>query len=147
MLMSHSMAAFNVYIRYRVTVETGRRLTPVHAVLGARQRLLRRASATRSTAAARPASTDLRRYDWTRPVQRRGSSPSAATCTAAPRTCGSRSRAAATGGCSTRAPFFGMPDHLYYRVRPILHEPGPIDTRYFLSQTGIPIRKRREDPR
>src|SRR3954452_6444346 len=31
MLMSHSMEAFNVYIRYHVTVETDRRLTPVHA--------------------------------------------------------------------------------------------------------------------
>ena len=38
-------------------------------------------------------------------------------------------------------PFFGMPDHLYYRVRPILHEPGPMDTHYFLSKTGIAIRK------
>jgi plastocyanin len=34
-----------------------------------------------------------------------------------------------------------MPDHLYYRVRPILHEPGPMDTHYFLSKTGIAIRK------
>ena len=34
-----------------------------------------------------------------------------------------------------------MPDHLYYRARPILHEPGPIDTRYFLSRPGIPVRK------
>src|SRR4051794_179600 len=31
MLMSHSVEAFNVYIQYRVTVETGRRLTPVQA--------------------------------------------------------------------------------------------------------------------
>ena len=38
-------------------------------------------------------------------------------------------------------PLFGMPDHLYYRARPILHEPGPIDTRYFLSKTGIAVRK------
>ena len=39
------------------------------------------------------------------------------------------------------APRYGMPDHLYYRARPILHEPGPVDTRYFLSKTGIPVRK------
>ena len=38
------------------------------------------------------------------------------------------------------APRFGMPNHLYYRARPILHEPGPVDTRYFLSRTGIPVR-------
>ena len=39
------------------------------------------------------------------------------------------------------APRFGMPNHLYYRARPILHEPGPVDTRYFLSRTGIPVSK------
>jgi plastocyanin len=32
-----------------------------------------------------------------------------------------------------------MPDDLMYRIRPILHEPGPMDTRYFLSRTGIPV--------
>ena len=38
-------------------------------------------------------------------------------------------------------PSYGMPDHLYYRARPTLHEPGPVDTRYFLSSTGIPAIK------
>jgi len=45
-------------------------------------------------------------------------------------------------GCGDRRlldnrPAYGMPDHLYYRARPILHEPGPVDTRYFMSRTGI----------
>ena len=44
------------------------------------------------------------------------------------------------------APRYGMPNHLYYRARPILHEPGPVDTRYFLSRTGIPVRRGRADP-
>ena len=39
------------------------------------------------------------------------------------------------------SPHFGMPDHIYYKARPILHEPGPFDTRYFMSRTGIPVRK------
>ena len=39
------------------------------------------------------------------------------------------------------APRYGMPDDLYYRARPLLHEPGPIDTRYFLSETGIQVRR------
>jgi plastocyanin len=39
------------------------------------------------------------------------------------------------------SPRFGTPDHIYYRARPILHEPGPFDTRYFMSRTGIPVRK------
>lgn len=37
------------------------------------------------------------------------------------------------------SPRFGMPDDLMYRVKPILHEPGPMDTRYFLSRRGIPV--------
>jgi plastocyanin len=45
-------------------------------------------------------------------------------------------------GCGDRRlldnrPAYGMPDHLYYRARPILHEPGPVDTRYFMSPTGV----------
>ena len=27
-------------------------------------------------------------------------------------------------------------DHIYYKARPILHEPGPFDTRYFMSRTA-----------
>jgi plastocyanin len=38
-------------------------------------------------------------------------------------------------------PAFGMPDHIYYAARPILHEPGPVDTRYFLSSTGLAATK------
>jgi hypothetical protein len=38
-------------------------------------------------------------------------------------------------------PTYGMPDHIYYRIRPILHEPGPISTSWFESQTGIPIHR------
>jgi hypothetical protein len=34
-----------------------------------------------------------------------------------------------------------MPDNLYYTARPVLHEPGPVDTRYFLSKTGIQVRR------
>jgi hypothetical protein len=36
-------------------------------------------------------------------------------------------------------PYYGMPDHLYYRALPILHEPGPVETGYFLSGAGIPV--------
>ena len=34
-----------------------------------------------------------------------------------------------------------MPEHPYYTTRPLLHEPGPIDTRYFVSKTGIQVRR------
>jgi plastocyanin len=38
-------------------------------------------------------------------------------------------------------PLYGLSDDLVYSARPMLHEPGPIATGMFLSQTGIPIRK------
>ena len=34
-----------------------------------------------------------------------------------------------------------MPDDTVYKIRPILHEPGPIATGYFLSKQGIPVRR------
>lgn len=38
-------------------------------------------------------------------------------------------------------PLYGYRDDLVYRARPVLHEPGPIATGNFQSETGIPIRK------
>jgi plastocyanin len=37
-------------------------------------------------------------------------------------------------------PTWGLPDHPFYNVRPILHEPGPINMSAFRSTTGLPIR-------
>jgi plastocyanin len=36
-------------------------------------------------------------------------------------------------------PTWGLPDHPFYNVRPILHEPGPINMSAFRSATGLPI--------
>ena len=36
-------------------------------------------------------------------------------------------------------PTWGLPDHPFYNVRPILHEPGPINMSAFGSTTGLPI--------
>lgn len=36
-------------------------------------------------------------------------------------------------------PVWGMPDHPFYTVRPVLHEPGPINMSAFHSQTGVPV--------
>jgi hypothetical protein len=38
-------------------------------------------------------------------------------------------------------PLYGYPNDIVYRARPVLHEPGPIATGHFLSQTGLPVRK------
>jgi plastocyanin len=36
-------------------------------------------------------------------------------------------------------PTWGLPDNPFYNVRPILHEPGPINMSAFRSTTGLPI--------
>jgi plastocyanin len=38
-------------------------------------------------------------------------------------------------------PTWGLPDHPFYNVKPILHEPGPINMSAFGSTTGLPIHK------
>jgi plastocyanin len=38
-------------------------------------------------------------------------------------------------------PLYGMPDHPYYNVFPVLHEPGPIATSWVTSIRGIPVTK------
>ena len=38
-------------------------------------------------------------------------------------------------------PAWGMPDHPFYTVRPILHEPGPISMSGWLSGQGFPVRQ------
>jgi plastocyanin len=37
-------------------------------------------------------------------------------------------------------PTWGLPDHPFYNVKPILHEPGPINMSAFGSTTGLPVR-------
>ena len=36
-------------------------------------------------------------------------------------------------------PTWGLPDHPFYNVRPILHEPGPINMSAFGSTSGLPV--------
>jgi plastocyanin len=40
---------------------------------------------------------------------------------------------------ATSTPTWGLPDHPFYNVRPILHEPGPINMSAFRSTTGLPV--------
>jgi plastocyanin len=47
-------------------------------------------------------------------------------------------------GCGDREiarsdPTWGPPDHPFYTVKPVLHEPGPINMSAFRSPTGIPV--------
>jgi plastocyanin len=48
-------------------------------------------------------------------------------------------------GCSNEriaqsVPTWGRADHPYYKVRPVLHEPGPTDMSAFQTEVGIPVK-------
>jgi plastocyanin len=139
MLMSHSERSIDAYIRYKVTVVTGRPMQRVepfwvrangcgaqvsYAVLGD----------------GGPSSSYRRSYDWRVPFDGR------IVAVGGHLHGGARDMWMSQPRCQNRrildnSPHFAMPDHLYYTARPILHEPGPFDTRYFMSRTGIPVRK------
>jgi plastocyanin len=139
MLMSHSERIVNAYIQYKVTVVTGRSMKRVepfwvrangcgaqvsYAVLGD----------------GGPGSTYTRFYNWRIPFDGR------IVAAGGHLHGGARDMWMTQPRCGNRrildnAPRFGMPDHIYYTARPILHEPGPFDTRYFMSREGIPVRK------
>jgi plastocyanin len=59
---------------------------------------------------------------------------------------GARSLALRRADCDGRLlfrsrPTWGSPDHPFYHVRPILHEPGPISMSSFYSAQGYPVAK------
>jgi len=139
MVMNHRATTDRAFIRYRVTYATGAdaavtpvkpvwmdaancRVDPIYDVPGG----------------GRPGSTDVRTADWTAPeggrivaagghvhgggLRLRLSEPD----------CGDRTLANLT-------PTWGRKSHPFYNVRPVLHEPGPVHMRGFVSQAGLPI--------
>ena len=139
MLMSHSVRAENAYIRYRVTVRTGQRLTPVRPIWVRANGCDKQVSYPVHGGGAE-GSTTIRSYRWRVPFDGR------IVAVGGHLHGGARNMTLSQPRCRNRqlldtAPRYGTPNHLYYRARPILHEPGPVDTRYFLSRTGIPVRK------
>jgi plastocyanin len=139
MLMSHSMRAIRVYIRYRVTVATHVKLTPVRP-FWVRANGCGRHVTFPITGDGGPGSSTRSEYLWRVPLDGRIVAVGGHLHGGAQEMWLSQPRCGGRELLDT-APRYGMPDNLYYRVRPILHEPGPTDTRYFLSATGIPVHR------
>jgi len=137
MLMSHSFAARNVYVQYTFTL-TKRRMTPVRP-------FWIRANGCKTTQPSYSvqelsSGLDHRTFRWTIPMNGR-------IVAAGGHLHGGAERMSLTQpACHNRKlldtdPLFGPRGDLVYRIRPILHEPGPVGTRFFQSKTGIPVRK------
>jgi len=139
MLMSHSLRQMNVYIQYRVTIDTSRRLTPVRA-FWVRANGCSHGIGYGIGGGGAPGAVDTRRFDWKLPISGR------IVAAGGHLHGGAKDMWLSQPRCGDRrlldtSPAYAAPRHLVYRARPLLHEPGPIDTRWFSSRQGIPVRK------
>jgi hypothetical protein len=137
MLMSHSFQARNVYVQYTFTF-TRRTLTPVRP-------FWIRANGCVTTQPSYSvqqldSGLDHRTFRWHIPMNGR------IVAAGGHLHGGAEQMSLTQPQCNDRTmldtnPLYAPKDDLVYRLRPILHEPGPVGTRFFLSRTGIPVRK------
>ena len=138
MLMSHRLRATKVYVRYRVVVSTD----PVEPVVPFWVRVTGCSHdpnyEVRGSGGA--GAVDVKSFDWRVPMDGR------LVAAGGHLHGGAHSLRLSEPGCGGRElaatdPLFGLDDHPVYKVRPLLHEPGPISTASFLSATGIGVRR------
>jgi plastocyanin len=140
MLMSHRLAARRVYVQYRMRVVSGARLRPVDPYWIRANGCGSRNPSYPIYGGGAPGSTDQRTFTWTVPESGR------LVAAGGHLHGGARDMWLSEPRCGGRrlldtSPIYGSERNLVYRIRPILHEAGPIGTRYFESRSGIPVRK------
>ena len=137
MLMSHSFQARTVYVQYTFTF-TKKRMTPVVP-------FWIRANGCKTTQPSYSvqelsSGLDHRTFRWKVPMNGR-------IVGAGGHLHGGAEQMSLTQpACNDRKlldtnPLFAPRNDLVYTIRPILHEPGPVGTRFFQSKTGIPVRR------
>ncbi|MDX6681034.1 MAG: hypothetical protein QOG94_1073 [Solirubrobacteraceae bacterium] len=139
MLMSHSLRAHRVRVVYRMRVVVGATLERVKPLW------LRANGCTNHPSydiegGLAPGSVHTKSSLWRMPLSGRIVSASAHLHGSSVALTISQPR------CQDRTliehkPLYGLTNDIVYRARPVLHEPGPIATGHFLSETGIPVRK------
>lgn len=137
MLMNHRNRGDRVMIRYTVTIDTNPRLKPVVPVVldasHGRQGLVYDVAG-----GGRPGSLDVRTARTLAPATGRLVAGlghvhgGAKDLVVTQPTCGNRV-------IYRSRPTWGLASHPFYHVRPVLHEPGPIDMSRFASRQGIPV--------
>jgi hypothetical protein len=139
MLMNHRGVKDPALIRYTVTWDDSDDITPVHPYwLDVRNC---RADPVYDVPGGKAkGSTHTETYDYTMPESGRivggwgHVHGGAKHLTVSQPDCGNRR-------IYRSQPAWGMPEHPFYNVKPVLHEPGPVSMSYFQSQQGYPIRK------
>lgn len=139
MLMNHRLKRDTAYIEYDVTVATKTKLTPVKAYW---------LDVTNCgghvyydiPGGGGPGSTSYKTMTWRPPFDGRivaGGAHlhgSAKTMRLLEEKCDDREIVGSR-------PLYGMDDNAVYKVRPVLHEPGPINTSWLMSKQGVPVHK------
>ena len=137
MVMNHLAATDEAYIQYTVTTDTDPSITPVDPywldVKNCQADPIYNVPGT-----GEKGSTHTKSADFTFPEAGRIIASGGHTHG------GARRLTLTEPGCDDReigrsVPTWGTPDHPFYNVKPILHEPGPINMSGFGTETGIPI--------
>jgi plastocyanin len=139
MLMSHNLRPMNVYVEWTMRIVTGERRTPVRP-------FWIRANGCKSDqpsytvpGGGAPGSTHSLSWTWNVPMTGR------IVAAGGHLHGGAKDMVLSDPVCGrdlldTR-PIYAPASDLVYTLRPVLHEPGPVSTRYFLSAAGIPVRR------
>jgi plastocyanin len=138
MVMNHYKRPKDFYVRTRIGYTTEKRTSVLPTILG-NCRYLGTGLSYDVPGGGRKGSNYVDTSDWTVPNGFNGRIVLGASHhhggakyqTLQNRTCGERIFKA-------RA-YYGLPNHIYNTIRPILHEPGPIGNGTFATRTGVPI--------
>ncbi|MFL5844772.1 MAG: plastocyanin/azurin family copper-binding protein [Solirubrobacteraceae bacterium] len=139
MLMNHRVQADEVMIRYRITWEAQDQLTPVVPV-GFDASHLRSGLVYDVPGGEPEGATDTRTMTRPSPVSGRIVAGLGHVHG------GAKGLQLVEPTCENRViyasrPTWGLASHPFYNVKPILHEPGPINMSRFTSEQGIPVVK------
>ena len=138
MFMNHRSKLDSAYIGYRVTVDTRPDVTPVEPYWLDVENC--KVDPVYDVAGGRKGgSRNLRRMTWNVPKAGRLIAAGGHVHGGGQSLKLSRPDCGTGGGIYTSRPTWGGPRHPFYRVRPVLHEPGPINMSGFNSAKGIPL--------
>ena len=138
MLMSHSRQGRKIFVEYRMRVST-RRMTHV-TPYWVRVTNCRNEPSYSVPGGGEPGAVHLQSRPWRMPAD------GYIVAGGAHLHGGAHDITLRQPGCRGRRlmgsdPAYGTADHISYNVKPLLHEPGPINTAWFVSRRGIGVRK------
>jgi plastocyanin len=141
MLMNHSKVVDRAYIQYTAVIDTSTQLTGVKPFwLRVTPCSTRRDPIFDVPGGGPPGSTYTQATEWKVPLSGRIVAGGAHLHGGAERVALSQPRCGGRTLLSSHA-LYGPPSHPYYRVWPVLHEPGPIAAAWTTTRRGIPVRR------